>query len=80
MPAPGVGHVTDEERGTWDAVAHTLSGNEPALCLGGAVGSFLQVAASTALRDAPGEQSGLDVLKSPQGCAGCSGPGRRLPR
>lgn len=60
-----MGRVTSEERGVWDAEAFMVSGNKPALCLGGAVSSFLKVTASTALRDAPGESSqGLEVLKN----------------
>lgn len=64
-PAPGVGRVTSEERGAWDAEAFMVSGNKPALCLGEAVSSFPKVTVSTALRDAPGESSqGLEVLKN----------------
>lgn len=78
-PAPGAGHVTGEERGAWDAVAFMGSGNEPALCLGGDVSSFLKVAGSPAPWDAPGEQSGPGRPEKPsRGVQGVGGRGGRL--
>lgn len=79
MPAPGAGHVIDEERGAWDAMAFMGSGNEPAPCLGGAVSSFLKVVASPALWDAPGEQSGPPCPEKPsKGVQDVGGRGSRL--